>query len=243
SEYFVFRGQSHYTWHLLPSLYVAEKKKKWTKEDLEVNEFNIYFDFVTNGKGYINNSMKSWEVLMEMRHFGLPVRVLDWTESFNAALYFAVIDSKVSQKFDKRKEDAAIFVLDPYVLNEFSLEESRIFNPLEKNFIDFFEVFLDGQVSQKFNKKLDNPFSIIIPRMSERIYAQQGLFTVQGFNNKCIDEIPGLEHCFRKIKIEKKYFQEIKEYLEFSGVNHFSIYPDFEGLAKDIKEGYGLGND
>src|ERR1700741_660997 len=99
-NYIVFRGQSNYKWHLTPSLYVAKNLCKWDSDELEQKEYNIYFDFVTNATGYIDNSMQPWEILCEMRHFGLPVRVLDWSENFNAALYFAVIDSKIRQSFN-----------------------------------------------------------------------------------------------------------------------------------------------
>lgn len=235
-NYIVFRGQSDYNWSLTPSLFVAQKKCKWSKEKLEDSEYNIYFDFITNAKGYINNQMHSWEILVEMRHFGLPVRVLDWTENLNAALYFAVIDSKVNQDFNERKEDASLFVLDPFHLNSKTIKNPRIFNPLDKCFFDFEDAMFENKIPVEFEGKLNNPFSIIIPRRTDRIFAQKGLFTVQGFNNKSIDEIMMLKKTYRKIKIENEYFNEIAEYLEISGVNHFSIYPDFQGLSMYIKE-------
>lgn len=235
-NYIVFRGQSNYTWSLTPSLFVAQQKSKWNKEKLDDIEYNIYFDFITNAKGYINNQMRSWEILVEMRHFGLPVRVLDWTENLNAALYFAIIDSKVNQNFNERKVDASLFVLDPFNLNSKTIKNPRIFNPLDRCFFDFEDAIFENNIPNEFKGKLNNPFAIIIPRRTDRIFAQKGLFTVQGFNNKCIDEIRMLQKTFKKIKIEKKYFGEIAEYLEISGVNHFSIYPDFQGLAMYIKE-------
>lgn len=238
-NYVVFRGQSNYDWHLTPSLYVAQKNCGWSDSDREVFEYNIYFDFITSGKGYITNNMSSWEILVEMRHFGLPVRVLDWTEGLNMALYFAIIDSKVNQDFSKRVNDAALFVLDPYTLNEKTMKVNRIYNPLDKNFFDFEDVVLEGE-KHKFSNKIMEPYAIIMPRRSERIIAQRGLFTVQGMNDKCLDEINKLKSVYKKIRIEKEFFPEIAEYLETSGLNHFTVYPDFQGLAMSIKEYYKL---
>ena len=239
-NYIVYRGQSDFGWSLTPSLYVAQQNCGWNNYDLEEKEFNIYFDFVTNAKGYINNSMKSWEILVEMRHFGLPVRVLDWTESLNAALYFAVIDTKVNQKFSDRKEDAVIYLLDPFALNDKTLGDPKIYNPLDKRFFEFEDAILEKDVPKRYKNKLNNPYAIIMPRRTDRIFAQKGLFTVQGFNNKDIDKIAKLKPTYSKIIIEREYFKDIANYLEVSGVNHFTMYPDFQGLSMYIKEYYKL---
>jgi len=50
-----------------------------------------------------------------MQHYGLPTLLLDWTESFACAVYFA-------QQGRDPKSDAAIYLLDPQLLNAASLQ-------------------------------------------------------------------------------------------------------------------------
>src|SRR5208337_1741833 len=52
-----------------------------------------------------------WNCYFLMRHYGAPTRLLDWTESVLIAAYFAVA-------CQQRGRSAAIWMLDPYTLNE-----------------------------------------------------------------------------------------------------------------------------
>lgn len=174
----------------------------------------------------------SWETLFRMRHFGLPTRVLDWTESLNMALYFAVYGYG---------DSPCIWVLDAHKLNEISLSNADIGNPLDPSdgIKDYREYFLSKDNPQDIYKF---PFAIIAPRMSDRIFAQRGLFTVQGSSDKMIDELDELKSCFRKIDIldNTTSKEEVKEYLKIMGINHFTVYPDFEGLRMFLMEEYDL---
>jgi hypothetical protein len=64
----------------------------------------------------------SWEWYFLMQHSGAPTRLLDWTEGALIALYFAV-----RNKLDAT--DAAVWVLDPWSLNEHVLGIDEVIAP------------------------------------------------------------------------------------------------------------------
>src|SRR4051812_40221908 len=96
-----YRGHSHREYQLLPSLLRYKLGLR--------HERNLMSVFMTQAADLIPPSLKSsWEYLAVMQHHGAPTRLLDWTESIDVALFFAV--------YGKCKEPT-IWVLNPFRLN------------------------------------------------------------------------------------------------------------------------------
>ena len=233
-QYPVYRGQANCAWNLRPSLFVKQQSKSWNLEDLRRIENNIYFDFTINAKGILNPNTPSWETLFQMRHYGFPTRILDWTESLNIAIYFAVYGVG---------DSPCIWVLKPHDLNLISLGNSDLLNPLVSSdgIKDYCQSFITTDLSS-FDPYYKTPFVIISPRFSDRISAQRGLFTVQTDNNEMIDQMPTFASCVKKVELLRNGVtkNEIKEYLKIMGINHFTVFPDFEGLRMFLSEEYNL---
>ena len=99
-----FRGHTDANWKLMPKLY--------RKEYGDADESEIRNEFQSRALQLIQGRMPAskWEWYFLMQHYGVPTRLLDWTENALIALYFAVEDHPGTC-------DAAVWVLDPAWLN------------------------------------------------------------------------------------------------------------------------------
>jgi hypothetical protein len=84
--------------------------------------------------------------------------------------------------------------------------------------------------SSPYDETLNEYHFIFAPSLSPRIKAQQGVF--QLFK----DPTKEFKNAFnlRKFKIPKKKKQPILRDLADLGINHYTLYPDFDGLCKSI---------
>lgn len=103
-----FRGQSDYSWGLVPSVQRKDGMGKHYEQYVSTN-FMIH-TMRLNPNAPQRYDRASWLTLMQ--HYGLPTRLLDWSESPLVALYFALSSDKDA------KTDAAVWVLNPMKLNK-----------------------------------------------------------------------------------------------------------------------------
>ncbi|MCD6530855.1 FRG domain-containing protein, partial [bacterium] len=97
------------------------------KDLLYEYESQLYTKFYLKAPSrYINcpRSNEYYKWLFLMQHYGLPTRLLDWTESILVAVYFAI---KYAKKYDGDYEKAVIWALKPHRLNEKFLGIEGIF--------------------------------------------------------------------------------------------------------------------
>src|SRR5262245_54442277 len=76
-----FRGHSKAQYNLLPSLLRCDGL---TKEKL------LFQKFVQYSFGVFQRRTSDWETLFDMQHYGLPTRLLDWSNTLGIATFFAV---------------------------------------------------------------------------------------------------------------------------------------------------------
>jgi FRG domain len=122
-------------WHsgtaLRPKLYRKTPNPKIDPEE-EVKiildlEAEMRVEFQRRGVQFITERMPAdrWEWFFLMQHYSTPTRLLNWSDTALVALYFAV--AKRAREGDKNVgHDAAVYMLDPWWLNEHSFKEVHI---------------------------------------------------------------------------------------------------------------------
>ena len=224
-----FRGQSNFLWDLVPNIYRSNGDNFYERE--------LIRDFKLHSTQYVSilpNDELEW--LFIMQHYSMPTRLLDWTESYLIALYFAVLDYKLL-------DDAMVWILDPWILNEAVINQTSIpttGHPLLKNYILHNDhLSFDRQCQAKF------PVAIRPIRTTRRIVAQKGTFTLHGSDASGLNKI-----CEKKfkiyddkvilegIKIDGKSKLHILKQLCCAGITHSVLFPGIEGLGKELKFKY-----
>lgn len=216
-----FRGHADSSWTLLPSLL---RNINNDKNRLSYLEATLYYDFISNGGSLLGRfDKKSWELLFLMQHFGLPTRLLDWTENFATALFFALESNTIL--------NPEIWILNPYKLNKKtkSIGEAVINPDLDLDY-NYYETF----ITEKEIEKHKLPIAIYPLRENHRLFNQKGLFTLHG---QSLDPVEKLApKCLHRIKIPTDAINDAKKFLELAGINTYSIYYDLESLAKHLKK-------
>jgi hypothetical protein len=98
------RGHSSTAYQLLPGLFRRAADGDYSDYDEE----NFYHEFCARAGALLSPNLSSWDILFLMQHHRVPTRILDWTESFATALYFAL---------ENATSDIDVWMLDPYMLN------------------------------------------------------------------------------------------------------------------------------
>nr|WP_319375980.1 FRG domain-containing protein [uncultured Methanoregula sp.] len=220
-----FRGECNGKSTLLPSLYKNPELLQW--------ESNLYREFVSYSAMLHSQDIhlrNSWEILYEMRHHGLPTRLLDWTGNFAVALYFAL---------HGETKDPCIWMLNPFELNKKSVNSSVIVTVgHDLTGYDYKSLFLlhnqekDGEIVEPFK----NPIAIYPIKSNPRMLAQDGFFTVQGTNPQPINRI--YRNCVKRINIPPRAIPGAFRFLKLANIHHFTLFPDLDGLCEDLKTKY-----
>ena len=207
-----YRGMASAEYKLIPSL-LRLKNGRQKEQDL----FNEYERSAARLTVERHND---WELLFDMQHYGIPTRLLDWTDVLGVAIAFALYDNSDDTR------DSSIHVLDPIRLNlKSSAPEIR--RPAKDKDFNYKSIYWHGRpVSPAY------PIAIDSPLQNARMVAQQGAFTIHGSQADFFD-VAG-QDCVRKIILKPGAKSGAREFLEHANLNAFSIYPDIVGMARHI---------
>ena len=222
-----FRGHSDKSWKLLPGL-GRQAPENYKKQNIESI---LYYDFISLGGSLLGKNADSWDILFAMQHHGLPTRLLDWSTTFAAALYFALkpyLPLRSFPEVELSSCSACVWILDPFELNRRANGEPAVLNPYTDLNGTYQENFIEG--SKELGAKV---LAINPPQHSPRQSAQRSVFTLHGDPFQPLDELDSTE--LRRFDVPGESLQDGLSFLSLAGINEFSIFPDLDGLSRHLK--------
>lgn len=217
-----FRGHAVSDWKLLPGFLRVEVQ---TSETTLLNRFRQSAAMLADTRP--GNSF-DWTFLMQ--HYGVPTRLLDWTENPLVGLYFAVAGAETHQD-----SDAALWCLWPTALNK----NANIVDKVEGDYIPSFE---DEELkayaleSVRQNARIEMyPVATIATRNNARIQAQMGTFTVHHNKRIAIEEVGDSSHV-AKYEIPAASREALLADLKLLGMTRFSLFPELSSVGTILKE-------
>lgn len=235
------RGCGKSTYELKPTLY-RHPAISDTEKLISV-ECDILARFKERSIPYRERSFSNdWEYIFLMQHFGVPTRLLDWTENPYIALYFAVTSSPFTLRAGapEFEVDAALWVLDPVRWNERALQHIGFKGGILSSSSEFLKSY---QPTQDYKYLSSEPVALYGIHNNPRIVAQRGVFTIFGKDSRPM-ETAYQEHdfptdCLVKLVLPKTCLPKLMASVVSIGYSDSVVFPDLEGLAKEIRRYFG----
>jgi hypothetical protein len=239
-EQWVFRGVKDSQWGFVTSLERALKSFGIDPGQYSVSEIEggLIKRFIRQSHHYLahlpeEENVLEWLALMQ--HYGAPTRLLDWTHSMFAALFFAV---------EQAEQECAIWALNHHWLNQTAIsmlpDDGRQAYDLDRNIRKrdtFNRIFLrQPPVSLIFSVK---PY-----RFNDRLVIQQGTFLCSGdisipFEDNMTATLsqPNAQGKLVKLTINNSAAlrKDILKNLNRMNMNAATLFPGLAGFAQSLR--------
>ena len=204
-------------WNLVPSVYRRGDGNHYGYES------NIVARFAARAPSRSGDlpELGRWDQwLVLMQHYGLPTRLLDWTESVLVAIYFAVREHQ-----DK---DGRLWAFSPHKLNQRQIGVSANVTPGHTQVRRLFLPPFD-QNAQQHEEIVD----FLPTEVDTRMILQQSGFTVHG-TPESLDSLEYQDEILMKWDTPASAKRTLVAQLARLGIRESTLFPDLEHLAKEI---------
>jgi len=211
-----FRGHGKKGWKLVPTL--ARNPRHLKAENALIKRF------MQNATPHLDVSPREeWEWMFLMQHHRAYTRLLDWSESPLAALYFAVSSKRLW------KQDGAVWCLDPVALNRAANLKFE-FEPEVPAFgrDKVLDSYLPSRVQENPSEMF--PVAIVGPRNTPRMAAQLGTFTINHRLHDPIERIGNCRHVWRWI-VPATAKERLLTELSHLGFSALTLFPELDRVA------------
>src|SRR5260370_12093940 len=221
---FWFRGHAGFHWKVMPSALRYSTPEQRSKALSLVSEFRRFAEFKLPRPPGLTEDLKWIQVA---QHYGLPTRLLDWTQNAAVALFFACCKDP--------EGDGLVVILNPIELNQSTdARLPRVFNfERDSNIIQrYFK--LDGRTHANGRRTI----AINPTWNTERIAMQQGAFTLHGSRKFDFDRHQASSLLYVPILRENKV--SLLSELGRVGIREMVIFPEPEHVCAHLKRNAGL---
>jgi len=173
-QHYIFRGHASNEWHLKSSLERATEKYRENFSDILQDENQIIEKFISRAHQYIQSPPQNQEIiewLSIIQHYGGPTRLLDFTESFYVASFFAI---------ETATGDSCVWAINENLAGILINQKNNIHLPYRgtrgsAEFITKAIKFAE-EIIGSYSTDKNLVVSIIPSRLNERLATQKGRF-------------------------------------------------------------------
>jgi hypothetical protein len=236
-----FRGLRHVKHDLTPQLFrrYPNPNAKKQKAKIQEQEQDLYWEFAARARELHGVLDDDWDILFAMQHYGVPTRLLDWTENLTVAVYFALHDfsGQPGVPLDATTDlQPCVCVLNPYELNARLPGVRDLYDPKNlgwdkrrREYWGYSEMIV---VREGEGIDWESPVAVYPRQRTNRMQAQRGWFTIHGTDFGPLEED---ERYLHRVKLPKECFLAAHEALNDSGISLFTMFPELPSLALHLK--------
>jgi hypothetical protein len=230
-----FRGEGvQFDPPLLPSVYRPKADGSMHNENTLLQHFRMRAPIFGEQQMPDRDATDEWLFLAQ--HCLLPTRLLDWTTSALAALFFAL-----------PQEAPVVWMLNPIELNRRTFGVDGQLN-LEDEFPLTWHKSKEGDhignvniraAWEKDSMGTELPVAVMPTNIHRRMSVQRSCFTIHGRRKESLTALVNHDpRILRRYAIHPEARRVIRDDLRVLGVDHSTVYPELDGLARELKELY-----
>jgi len=230
-------------WVLRPSVF----RKRRNGQPYDENALIDNFQMRAFGRlGHRPRPCSDLEWLFLAQHYGLPTRLLDWTESPLVALYFAV--SEENCRGELADCNACLWAVAPCKLNKANSNRSDPANAQnglispENSVVQAIAMKALGWKDEDVERRTGQAPSALPQfvalqtfEIDERVVAQSGRFTLHSCE-QAIESLADKDQYLRRFLIPASSKPTIRQWLKDLGIQKWNLFPDLQALATGLED-------